>query len=206
MSDESTYKQIVRYMDNFHQDIGRLLALIERLMEEQGYLAYASAGNRTTWSLSSHIAMPDRWRIPNLTRLFAPEGEERFEETLAYAISLEANSAFPFPAMLCARITHPPLFEKEAYTRVWNSDLFLSLARDCAQWEILGAQDGWTVARPVNTAKSAIANLQGYFLNLFELVDRQHVVDNVILPLTTPEVALDELTVPHYAFGTSEER
>ena len=203
VSEISTYKQIIRYMDDFHRDLGRLIVLIERLMEEQGYFAFSSAGNRASWGLSSHYESPQRWRVPNLARLYAPDGEDAFDETLAFFIALESDTVFPFPALLCARITHQPFAERDAYYKVWNTDQLQSLAQESGQWQVLGQEDGWYVARP--SGKYAVNELRGYFLNVFDLIDRQHVIDNVLLPLTSSDMTLDELlTISKYGFGGVE--
>ena len=209
---ESAYKQVTGYMDRLHADIGKLVVLLERLLEEKGFVPFPSAGNRGSWGLSSHYAYPDRWRIPNISRFYAPreafevfpEGEEQLETSLLYFISLETDTVFPFPAMLCARIAHPPLPEKELYSKVWHIDRLLSLAQEEPRWRAIREENGWYVAEPADGAP--INRLQGYFLNVFDLVDRRHVIDNVVAPLTSANAHLDELlTVPRYGFGTYKE-
>lgn len=205
---ESAYKQVTGYIDRLHADIGKLIILVERLMEENGFVAFPSAGNRASWGISSHYAYPDRWRIPNISRFYAPEGtltsEEEFKTSLLYFITLETDTVFPFPAMLCARIAHPPLPEKELYSKVWHIDRLLSLAQEEPRWRAIREENGWYVAEPADDAP--IHRLQGYFLNVFDLVDRWHVIDNVVMPLTTAGAHLDELlTVPSYGFGPYKE-
>lgn len=203
MNDSSPYKQIIEYMDNLHRDIGQLVILIERLMEESGYGPVPSAGNRACWYLSSHYAYSDRWRVPHLSRFYILEGQKKSDHALFYLILLNSDSTFPFPVMLCARAAHPPLTEKEIYSNVWHSENLAGLAAASAQWALQGEEQGWFVAEP--TYKSAINRLYGYFLNLFDLADRQHVIDNIILPLTTPEANLDTiLTIQKYGFADSE--
>ena len=204
---ESAYKQVTGYIDRLHADIGKLVVLVERLLEEKGFVPFPSAGNRGSWGLSSHYAYPDRWRIPNISRFYAPreafevfpEGEEQLETSLVYFISLETDTVFPLP-------------EKELYSKVWHIDRLLSLAQEEPRWRAIREENGWYVAEPADEAP--INRLQGYFLNVFDLVDRRHVVENVIVPLTTAGATasatagahLDELlTVPSYGFGTYKE-
>lgn len=187
-------------MDRLHADIGKLIVLVERLLDEQGYVPYASAGNRASWGLSSHYAYSDRWRIPHILRFYGPEGQERFDTSLLYFITLDTDTVFPFPSMLCARVTHPLLAENELYGKVWQVDRLLSLAQEEPQWRAIREEDGWFVAEPAGDMP--VNTLRGYFLNVFDLVDRRHVVDNVLAPLTTPGVGLAEvLTVRRYGFG-----
>jgi hypothetical protein len=205
MNDSSPYKQIIEYMDNLHRDIGQLVILIERLMEENGYMSLPSAGNRACWYLSSHYATPDKWRVPHLSRFYIPEGREESDHTLLYLILLNSDSTFPFPVVLSARVSHPLLAEKEIYSNVWHSENLAALAAPSTLWTAHGEKEGWFGAEP--TFKSAIERLHGYFLNLFDLVDRQHVIDNIIIPLTTEDANLDQcLTIPKYGFKRAEEK
>jgi hypothetical protein len=120
VNDESPFMQVLRYMDEFHQDLGRLAVLIDRLMPERGYVLVPGAGNSIGWNLSSHYAWPHRWRLTNLTRIYVREGEESFDHSLLYFINLASDTRFPFPTMLCARLVHPPQPADVIYGRVWN--------------------------------------------------------------------------------------
>jgi len=205
MNDSSPYKQIIEYMDNLHRDIGQLVILIERLMEESGYMSVPSAGNRACWYLSSHYASSDKWRVPHLSRFYIPEAQEISDHALLYLILLNSDSTFQFPVVLCARVSHPPLTEKEIYSRVWHAENLTALAAPSSLWMAHGEKEGWSVAEP--TFKSAINRLHGYFLNLFDIADRQHVIDNIVLPLTTEDENLDQfLTIPKYGFKRAEEK
>lgn len=204
MNDDSTFKQILRYMDELHQDLGRLVVLIERLMPEKGYVPFPSAGNRIGWALSSHYATPDRWRLTNLSRFYAREGEELIEQSLAYFINLATDTRFSFPTILCAQIKHTPMLEKNIYTRVWNIDRLFSFGQKESAWRTMPNEDGWFVVAPLG--ETPVQSLRGYLLNVFDLVDRQHVVDNIILPLTEPGANLDELlTIEKYSLVAAEE-
>ena len=89
-------------------------------------------------------------------------------------------------------------------SKVWHIDRLLSLAQEEPRWRAIREENGWYVAEPADGAP--INRLQGYFLNVFDLVDRRHVIDNVVAPLTSANAHLDELlTVPRYGFGTYKE-
>ena len=205
MSDDSTFKQVLRYMDEFHQDLGRLAVLIERLMPENGYIVVPGAGNSVGWNLSSRYDLSDRWRMTNVTRIFVRDGEESFDHSLLYFINLASDTRFPFPAMLCASLVHPPLPADVIYRRVWNIARFFDFGRqEQSKWRPNREERGWTIVEPVGDTH--IQYLQGYLLNVFDLVDRKHVINNIILPLTEPEANLDELlTVQKYGLIATEE-
>lgn len=198
MNDESAFMKVFRYIDEFHQDLGRLVALVERLMPENGYVVVPGARNAIGWNLTSHYAMPDRWRLTNLTRVFVREGEESYDHSLLYFINLQSDTRFPFPTMLCARLLHPPLPADVIYGRVWNIARFFDFARhEQSKWRAKREESGWVIVEPVGD--TPIQFLHGYLLNVFDLIDRQHVVDNVILPLTKADANLDDLlTVQKY--------
>ena len=39
---ESDYKQVAGYIDRLHADVGKLIVLVERLMEEEGFVPFPS--------------------------------------------------------------------------------------------------------------------------------------------------------------------
>jgi hypothetical protein len=203
--DDATFKQILRYMDELHQDLSRLVVLIERLMPEKGYVVVPGARNAIGWNLSSHYAMPDRWRLTNVTRIHVREGDESFDHSLLYFINLASDTRFLFPTMLCARLVHSPLPADVIYGRVWNIARFFDFGlQEQGKWRLVREERGWTIVEPVGD--TLIQSLQGYLLNVFDLVDRQHVIDNIILPLTEPRANLDELlTIEKYSLIAAEE-
>ena len=204
MSNESTFKQIIRYMNDFHRDVGQLIILVERLMAEKGYAPIPSAGNRAGWGLTSHYALPERWRLTNASRFYAPDGEEIFDQSLAYFINLATDTRFPFPTMLCAQIAHPLLAERDVFTRVWKIEQLFSFGEKQSKWRAEREERGWFIVEPIG--ETPIQYLRGYLLNVFDLVDRQHVIDNIILPLTTFEANLDDLlTVQKYGLIHAED-
>ena len=201
---EGDYKQVAGYIDRLHGDIGKLIVLVERLLEERGFVPFPSAGTRGSWGLSNSYLYPDRWRIPYILRFFAPAEEDAFERSLCYFILLETRTVFPFPAMLCAHIEHPVMPEPELFKKLWSPELLASLAQKDPRWRAVRQEGEWHMAEPVNGA--TINHLRGYFLNVFDLVDRRHVIDNVVAPLTGANAHLDELlTVPSYGFGSYKE-
>jgi hypothetical protein len=196
MTDWQQHNRIMTYVDQFHKDIGALVVLIEQLMLDQGYVSLPSAGNRASSGLSSHIERPDAWRLPNLFRLFMPEGAEGFSQTLFYFINLETNSAFDFPAVICGRLRHPPLTESEVYLGVYNTGGFKSLAQKRPSWQQFKIERGWTMTEPAY--KSRATQAQVYLLNLFDLQNQTAVLENIVTPLTS-EVDLDDaLTIRRY--------
>ncbi|MCI0397907.1 MAG: hypothetical protein L0332_11755 [Chloroflexi bacterium] len=193
MSDTQVFKQIIGYLDRFHRDVGQLVVLVEQLMEEEGFVSLPSAGNRASWNLSSHYARPDAWRIRHIARVYMEEKGDTFEYCLFYLILLETQSEFDFPVIICGRIHHPPLKENQIYNQVYLTEHLRSLAQNRPSWQSFRLENGWTVAEP--TFKTPSTRIAFYILNLFDLNDRQRVVDNIIRPLTQG-VNLDEtLTV-----------
>lgn len=206
MSDDSTFKQVLRYMDEFHQDLGRLVVFTEQMMEEKEYVKLPALGNSIGWNLSSHYARPQNWRLTNLTRIYVHEGEEFFDHSLIYFVSLVSDTRFPFPTILCAHLVHPPLSADVIYgNSVWNVDRFFDFGRqEQSRWRPNREERGWTIVDPVGD--TPIQYLQGYLLNVFDLVDRQHVIDNIVLPLTEADANLNELlTVQKYGLVAIEE-
>jgi hypothetical protein len=204
VSEDSTFKQILRYVDDFHKDVGRMIVLIERLMEEQGYVPIPSAGNRAAWGMTSHYTQSSKWRVTNLSRFYTTADEEIFNLSLAYFINLAGDTQYPFPTMLCAQIAHSPLPEKDIYYKVWKTERLASLTERKSMWRHVSEEKGWSIVEPVG--EMPIQYLRGYLLNIFDLVDRQHVIDNIIRPLTVGEADLDELlTIQKYQLVTTEE-
>ena len=56
----STFKQVMAYVDQLHEDIGKMAILIEQLMEEEGYAT--ELGSRCSWALTNSYNQPTRWR------------------------------------------------------------------------------------------------------------------------------------------------
>jgi len=202
MPEPSAYKQIVAYIDQLHQDLGQLVVLLEGLMEEEGYVTVPRFGNKACWHVSSHYAYSNKWRVPYVARCYLPdvEGERRSEATRFYLADLAPDTSFEFPALLCGILQHDPLTDGEVSSSVFITAPVRSLTRDGSEWTHFPERSGWYRAKPA--FKSPVHSIQGYVLNLFDLVDRQHVIDNILKPLVTPDDALDAmLTVRKHPFG-----
>ncbi|MCA9923383.1 MAG: hypothetical protein KC421_13470 [Anaerolineales bacterium] len=198
----SDFKQIIGYMDQLHQDIGQLVALIESQVQENGFTSLEKSGNRITWGISGHMSRYKMWRIPNLSRLYvSQEEEEQIEHTIFYFISLHTNTEFEFPTIVCGHIHHPPLTQDAIYNQIYREGTYLSLMQADPQWKQLEKAKGWVTAVP--TANMPITQLQCYILNLFDLSDRQLVMDNIITPLTQDPILPLTLTIPSYAPRTA---
>ncbi|NLF64693.1 MAG: hypothetical protein GX579_08820 [Chloroflexi bacterium] len=196
MNDWQHYTSIMTYVDQFHKDIGALVALIEQLMLDRGYVSLPSAGNRASWGMSSHIERPDAWRVPNLSRLFMPEDSHTFSQTPFYFINLETGTAFDFPPVICGRLIHPPLTENEVYMGAYNTGGLKTLAHRKPSWRYVVVEKGWTVMEPAFKCRATQARV--FLLNLFDLRNKETVLENIIIPLTD-EVDLDEiLTIPRH--------
>jgi len=199
MTEPTAYKQILTYMDQLHQDLGQLLLLLEKLMVDAGHQSLH--GNRACWDLSSHYAYPEKWRVPYIARCFVPDEDDDHSatETRFYLADLAPDTIYGFPSLLCGTYHHDRLTGPEVATGVFNTPKLRSLTRDGSEWTHLPERSGWYRAKPA--FKSPIHSIQGYVLNLFDLVDRQHVIDNTVKPLTTPSGNLDAmLTVQKYPF------
>ena len=193
----SDFKQIAGYMDQLHRDIGQLMILIEKLIADAGYISLPTSGNRASWGITSHFERPYWWRARYLSRCYIPEEEEnKFSESFLFLISLETNTIFDFPVVICARTTHSPLTEREIYNQVFLTDRFKTLATSRPTWHHFGEEDGWIVAEP--TFKTPITKINAYILNLFEISDQQKVIDNIVTPLLEGGVLSEMLTLPTY--------
>lgn len=191
------FKQIAAYIDQLHKDIGQLMLLIEKLMGDAGYISLPASGNRASWRITSHLERPDCWRAPYLTRCYIPEGEDEvFTESLIILIVLETETVFDFPPLICARISHPPLTEKEIYSQVFLLDHLKTLATSRPSWRYLRKEQGWLVAEP--TFRTATNLIHAYILNLFEISDSQKVVDNIVTPLVEGSDLTKTLTLSTY--------
>ena len=198
MSDPGLFKQIVDYVDHLHRDIGQMVLVIEQSMSEYGY--ESPMGGRASREISSHYARPDGWRIPYVYRLYIPVDRDRTTSSVFFLVLLESDSAFDFPPVICARVTHPPFNRDEVSSHVLWGIYIRSLARRNANWSRFHEANGWIVAEDPKH-DTLVGSVQGYILNLFDMVDRQRVIDNIVRPLTNTEHNLDEmLTVNKYAF------
>jgi hypothetical protein len=184
------FREIAAYMDRLHDDVGLLVGLVERLMGEEGYEAFPMYGNRACWHLSSHCASADRWRARYITRVYVPKGQDTYTSIVTFLVQLEHDTAYDFPTLICVRYYHDPLSATQVDS-MFNTFRLRSLSRTESDWRSFREEKGWTVAEPAFDAP--IHHIKCYILNLFDIVDRQHVIDNVILPLTRPEQDLDAL-------------
>lgn len=190
----SDFKQIVGYIDQLHRDIWQLMVLAEKLIVDAGYVSLPTSGNRASWGMTSHIDRPYWWRARYLSRCYISEEEEgKFSESFLFLISLETNTIFDFPVVICARTIHPPLTEREIYGQVFLTDHFKTLATSRPTWHRFGEEDGWIVAEP--TFKTPITKINAYILNLFEISDQQKVIDNIVTPLVEGGVLSEMLTL-----------
>jgi hypothetical protein len=196
MNDWQQHIKIMTYVDQFHKDLGALVTLIEQLMLDRSYISLPSAGNRASWGMSSHIERPDAWRVPNLSRLFIPEDSDTVIQTPFYFINLETGTDFDFPPVICGRLIHPPLTEIEVYMGAYNTAGFKSLTQKRPSWRHLAVEQGWTVTEPAFKSRASQARV--YLLNLFDLRNKEAVLENIVFPLTE-EVDLDTaLTIPRH--------
>jgi len=202
MTTEHLYKRIIGYVDELNQDIGQLVAFVEQEMDERRYESLPSAGGRISWSLSSAINRSTAWRLSNAIRFFIPRKVTKSEHSVFYLIHLETKSAFDFPPVLCCRVAHEALTESEIYQarNVFNTALLATLVYRRSQWKSLRLENGWCIAEP--NSQSAVQELRGYILNLFDIDSRQRALENIVIPLTSgDDLDLDAaLTVHKYLF------
>lgn len=200
-----TFKNVMDYVDQLHEDIGKMALLLEQLLEEQGFMAVL--GSRGSWGLTNAYNQPARWRLPYLYRLYIPSDVDRTTRSLFYLVQLETDAVFDFPTIVCGRITHLSLEAGDVRGEIAN-DLAtnaLSLTYDAPQWQRIREENGWTIAE-APAFDTSIETVQGYILNLFDMTDRRRVIDNISRPLANPDKNLDEmLTVGKYAFGGGRE-
>lgn len=207
MSELSTFKQIIGYVDQLKRDVGQLVVLIERLMQERGYESLPSVGRQICWYLSHNYNSSNQWRLPHAARFFIPQGTTKTSSSVFYLILLETRSAFPFPTVICGRVRHELLTESEISSiKVFHTGRIKSLTYKRSQWGSFREERGWYVAEPTSSS-SAIHELWGYILNLFDVDNAQKARDNIVTPLTEGENKLDlrqTLSLPYYAFPEME--
>jgi len=195
----ATFAEIARYLDEFHEDVSQLLRLVEALMDEKGYEALVRYGNKACWHLTSHYAYPSRWRAPYVARVYVPQQEQTYTDTIAVLASFEAETALSFPPLLCVRYLHGEVDDAGINSGVFETGRLRSLLTRSPDWHDLRLERGWCVAAPA--FDSATTRLEGYILNLYDLVDRQRVLENIVAPLTSTGTGLDDmLTVQKHVF------
>jgi hypothetical protein len=190
MSKPPVFKQIVGYIDELHRDLGQLAVFVEAAMGERGWVSLPSAGSRVCWHTAHSLDKAQGWRLPYLCRFYIQRDHEKVDRSAFYLASLEAETAFEFPAVLCGRAAHPMLTENEIYSQVFHTHRLRSLMRRRSDWRLSCQRNGWTRADP--GFRSPIDHLEVYILNLLDLSSRQHVIDNIIGPLTE-DAALSDL-------------
>lgn len=201
MVTKSSFKQIVGYMDRLHRDVGQLVVLAERLMEEEGFIALPRYRNQSNWQLTSHYERSGGWRARYIVRFYVPIGQKTFRSTIFHLINLEENTAFDFPTLLCGFYMHDELTEVGISQTVFT-DHICSLARKKSAWSPHREEGGWLVTEPAFKNSAAVRCVKGYILNALDIVGRKHVIDNIVRPLTHPEQDLDQmLTVAKYPFA-----
>ena len=197
----STFKQVMAYVDQLYEDVGKMAQLIEQLMEEEGFTT--ELGSRGSWALTNSYTQPTRWRLPYLFRLYVPVDVQSTTFSLFYLVQLGTESAFDFPTVVCGRASHLSLPTEDLRSqtaRSFKNDL-LTLTYSQPQWQQVGQENGWSIAADPESS-TPLNSVQGYILNLFDIVDRRRVVDNISKPLTNPDNNLDQmLTVRNYPFG-----
>lgn len=195
------FKQVMAYVDRLHDDISKMALLIEQLMEGEGYTS--EMGSRGSWSLANTYHQSTRWRLRYLFRLFAPADVESTTESIFYLVQLGLNSTFDFPVLLCGRAAHSALSREDlrsSTVRGFKASM-LTLTHSEPLWQQLSWENGWSIAAGPESDTS-LQSVQGYILNLFDMVNRQLVIDNISRPLANVDRNLDEmLTVTKYSFG-----
>jgi hypothetical protein len=198
MDKQSPFAQIVDYIDSLHADIGLMVKLLEGILDEKGYVS--PMGGSAYGSLTSHFEKPRRWRMRWVYRLFNQTDSEQFNESIFYLVMLHNDSAFDFPPVICAKVFHPPLDKDGIRAHVISGIRINSLATNTPHWKRISKQDGWCKAEEPDFP-TKVLSVQGYILNLFDMEDRDRVIDNIVVPLTNTDRNLDEmLTVTKYAF------
>ena len=171
-------------------------------MAEEEYISLHLAGNKSNYSISSHYMSPESWRAPYVTRMFVHEDEDQPKRTLFYLVLLESDSAFDFPAVICGTYEIEPMTENKIYNEVYILDPIRSMAREKPRWKNLRMENGWCVGDP--NSKIPVIQVHGYILNLFDLSDREKVIENILQLLTQEDGAPLELTVKKYVFPPLE--
>lgn len=207
MNNRPEFFEILRYMDAFHADVSQLVVLAEQLLDEQGFEALPKAGNRASGNLTTHYRVPTHWRIRYVYRYFIPKEVKRPETSLFILIYLGLVNTFTYPPVLCAKLHHAPLSANSIYDKVYSRSKLRSLFSSSANWHEGRWVDGWSLAKP--NFDSPVEEIRGYLLNLFDLQNRELVVENVVKPLTDPDCQYDpavSLTRYPFPFIAANER
>ena len=190
MSDSSVFKQIVGYVDQLNRDVGQLAIFVEAAMGERGWVSLPSARDRISWHISYSLDRSEGWRLPYLCRFYIENNDEKVERSVFYLVSLDVKTAFEFPTILCGRAAHQKLTEREIYGQVFHTNRLRPLLRRRSAWRLSLQENGWARAEP--GFKTPTDHLQVYVLNLFDMRTKQHVIDNIVRPLTE-DAALSDL-------------
>lgn len=210
MNEESDYQKIIRYVDEMNQDLRKLAQLVEKEMGTKGYSPLASPNSKIEticWNLTRDLddSLEMVWRLPYLLRGYHTSAPREFA---FYMVLLESGSAFAFPAVICGRVRLMsdllPTDASRATHQAFHSQRLKTLAAEDSKWDSRLLPTGWYQAIP--RFRSKVENVTGYVLDGFSLVSRQHVVDNIVLPLTDDgQLENLQLTVPYYPFSGYKE-
>ena len=185
MDNNAIFTEVVGYFERFHKDVSQLAILIERLLDDEGYKSLPDIGNSAGRGLASHYRRPSRWRMRYICRYYTASEGDLLERSIFFLIYLGGGGQFEFPPILCGVVKHEPLNARRIYKKIYRQTTFRSLITDKTKWSGW-TEPGWSIAKP--TWDLQIGQLKGYILNLFELNNRDLVIDNVIKPLTQPSL------------------
>jgi len=134
-------KKAIRYLIPFFRDIAQLYAQLEReLAATEDLVPHPQSGNKTSWTLSSHLQYPECWILQDLHRVYVSrekgaDGSERYAGCLVFMLTLYPEGLIPEPALLCAWLQFPqPLTAGEVYKEAWKSKYFRSFDRTDNCW------------------------------------------------------------------------
>lgn len=199
MSNQAVFKQILEYIDQLYCDLGQLAVFAEAAMGERGWVSLPSARDRVCWHTSHTLQRAQGWRLPYLCRFYTLRDSAKVEHSAFYLASLDADTAFEFPTLLCGRAAHQMLTESEIYSQIFHTHRLRPLLRRRSPWRLACQDTGWVRAEPA--FRTAVDHLQVYILNLFDMGTKQHVIDNIVRPLTEDAAFSDlqsTLTIESY--------
>lgn len=175
------YRQLLSYVDELNESIGSLAMAIEKQMKNRRYTPIARVGRQCYWQITSAVDRPTGWRLKSVTRFLVPAECNSTDHCLMYQVLIDSESAFDFPTILCARVEHPAFSEEQIYLEVWRSDEFATLHAARCNWNSLGEENGWFLAKPAY--KTPVTRTKGFLLSLLDVNSVSLVSEKIVEPL-----------------------
>lgn len=198
---------LFKFMDQLYREIGLLVIEIEKIMISLGFIPLPPAKKYIGW-VTTDFNKSRGWRMRNLSRLYVPKDKsELIEKSILVLISLEGESDYKFPTVLCGILYHEPLtYEEMNDWKFYSADRFKTLSNVKGEWKEFQKIQWWYSAKP--GYRTNINKIIGYLLNVFDLASDKKVRENIVFPLKLgfeEEKFGWESTIRRYPFAGCDE-